>query len=82
MGGLEVKNCGYTYSSFKGNYCTESKITEYGIILLHKHKVEQAEVISRLLFTFLLTNYRTFGQMENLHFSNTNFHASFTVTTS
>ena len=54
MGGLEVKNCGYTYSSFKGSYCMESKITEYGIILLHKHKVEQAEVISRLLFTFFM----------------------------
>ena len=80
MRGLEVKNCGYTYSSFKGNFFMESKITEYRMILLHKYKVEQAEVISRLLFTFLHTNYRTFGQMENLHFSSTNFHASFTVT--
>ena len=30
----------------------ECKIIEYGIILLHKYKVEQTEVISRLLFTF------------------------------
>ena len=31
----------------------ESKIIEYGIILLHKYKVEQTEVISRFLFTFV-----------------------------
>ena len=36
----------------------ESKIIEYGIIVLHKYKVEQTEVISRLLFTFLRTNYK------------------------
>ena len=36
----------------------EGKIIEYGIILLHKYKVEQTEVMSRLLFTFLLTNYK------------------------
>ena len=34
----------------------ESKIIEYGIILLHKYKVEQTEVISGLLFTFFLKN--------------------------
>ena len=30
----------------------ESKVIEYGIILLHGYKVEQTEVISRLLFFF------------------------------
>ena len=30
----------------------ENKITEYGIFLSHKYKVEQTEVISRLFFTF------------------------------
>ena len=35
----------------------ESKINEYGTILIHKFKVEQTEVISRLLFTFIITNY-------------------------
>ena len=35
-----------------GNYCMESKIIEYGIILLHEYEVEQTEVISRLIFTF------------------------------
>ena len=57
MWGFEVKNFSYTYSLFKGNYCMESKITEYRIILLHKYKVEQTAVISRLLFTLFLTNY-------------------------
>lgn len=69
MGGLEVKNCGYTYSSFKGNYCTESKITKYGIILLHKHKEEETEVISRFLFTFLLTNYKNVWPYRTFTFS-------------
>ena len=36
----------------------ERKIIEYEIILLHEYKVEQTEVISRLLFTFFLTNYK------------------------
>ena len=36
-----------------------SKIIEYGIILLPICKVGQTEVISRLLFTFLLTNYKS-----------------------
>ena len=36
----------------------ESKIIEFGILLLHKYKVEQTELIFRLLFTFLLTNYK------------------------
>ena len=34
----------------------DSKIIEFGIILLHKYKVEQTELIFRLLFTFLPTN--------------------------
>ena len=36
----------------------ESKVTEYEMILLHKYKVDKAEVISRLLITLLLTNYK------------------------
>ena len=36
----------------------EIKIIEYGMILLDKYKVQQTEVISRLLFTFLLTSYK------------------------
>ena len=51
----------------------ESKIIEYRIILLYKYKVEQTEVISRLLFTFFthklqerLVRYRR----EHLHFPN------------
>ena len=57
-GGVEAKNFSYTYNLFKWNYCMESKIIEHGIILLHKYKVEQTELISRLLFNFLLTNYK------------------------
>ena len=49
MVGIEVKNFSYTYSLFKRNHSMETKIIEYGIILLHKYKVEQAEVISILL---------------------------------
>ena len=40
-------------------------MTEYRIILLHKYKVEQAEVISRLLLTFLLTNYKNIWSDRN-----------------
>ena len=39
---------------------------EYWIILLYKYKVKQTEVISRLLITFLHTNYKNV-----LHFPNT-----------
>ena len=42
-----------------GNHSMGNKIIEYGIILLHICKVGQTEVISRLLFTFLLTNYKS-----------------------
>ena len=50
----------------------ESKIMEYGIILLHKYKVEQTEVISRFLFTFLLTNYKNDSSDTTFfHFPNT-----------
>ena len=38
-------------------------MTEYRIILLHKYKVEQAEVISRLLLTFYSQITRIFGQI-------------------
>ena len=49
-----------------------SKIIEYGIILLHKYRVEQTEVISRLYYSlFCLQITRTFGQIEHLHFPNT-----------
>ena len=51
-GDFKGENFSDTYSLFKGNHSMESKIIEYGIILLHKYKVEQIEVISRLLFTF------------------------------
>ena len=47
----------------------ESKIIEYGITLLHKSKVEKTEVMSRLTFTFLLTNYNNLW--SDLHFPNT-----------
>ena len=40
------------------NPSMKSKIIEFGIIFLHKYKVEQTELIFRLLFTFLLTNYK------------------------
>ena len=45
----------------------ESKIINTGIILLYKYKEEKTEVISRLLFTFLLANYK----IKYLHFPNT-----------
>ena len=48
----------YTYNLFKGNHFKERKTIEYRIILLHKHKVEQTEVIPRQLFSFLLINYK------------------------
>ena len=47
----------------------ESKITEYVIILLHKYKVEQTEVISGLLFTFLLINYKNVRSDRTFTFS-------------
>ena len=50
-GFFESKNFSYTRSLFKGNHSIESKIIEHGKILLHKFKVEQTGVISRLLFT-------------------------------
>ena len=56
--GIEVKKLSYTYILFKANNFMESKIIQYGIILLHKFKVEQTELISRFLFTFLLTNFK------------------------
>ena len=49
----------------------ESKIIEYGIMLLHKPKVEQTEVISRLIFTFCSHITITFGKIEYLHSPNT-----------
>ena len=52
-GGFEAKNFSYTCSLFKGKHCMKSKIIEYGILLLHKYKIEQTEVISGLLFIFV-----------------------------
>ena len=62
----------------------ESKIIEYRIILLHKYKVEQTEVISTLLFTFLLTNYKNVWSDtgENIYIFLIHFDTSFTVTIS
>ena len=57
-GRFEVKKISYTYILLKGNHFMESKIIEYGIILLHKYKVEQTELIYRFLFSFLLTNFK------------------------
>ena len=50
-GVIEVKKFSYTYILFKANNFMESKIMQYGIILLHKYKVEQTELIPRFLFT-------------------------------
>ena len=47
----------------------ESKIIEYGVILLHEDKVEQTDVISRLLFIFLLTNYKNIWSDRTFLFS-------------
>ena len=47
----------------------ESKIIEYGIILLHKFKAEQTELISRVLFTFLLTNFKNVWSDRTFTFS-------------
>ena len=69
-GEVEVKNFSYTYSLFKGNDSIEIKIIEYGIILLHKYKVEQTEVIARLLlFAFLLTNCKNVWSDRTFTFS-------------
>ena len=67
---------------FKGNHSMESKMTEYSIILLHKYKVEQAELISRLLLTFLLTNYKNIWSDrngQNIYIFLLHFHTSLTV---
>ena len=51
---FKKKSFNYTYSLFKQRkYCMESKIIEYGIILLHKHKSEETEVKYRLFFTLV-----------------------------
>ena len=47
----------------------ESKIIEYEIFLLHKYKVEQTEVISRLLVTFFLKNYKNVWSDRTFIFS-------------
>ena len=56
---VEVKIFSYIYSLLLGKYLMESKIIEYldnsfiNSTFLYKYKVKQAEVISRLLFTFI-----------------------------
>ena len=67
--GFEVKAFSYTYRLYKGNHSMESKIIEYGIILSHKYKVQQTEVISRLLFIFLVTNYKKIWSDRTFTFS-------------
>ena len=62
-GGFEVKN--FSYSLFKGNYCMESKVTEYGIIFLHTYKVEHSPDYHSLFYSKIK---RTFCQIEHLHF--------------
>ena len=57
----------------------ESKIIEYGIMLLHKSKVEQTEVISRLIFTFCSQITTTFGQ---IYIFLKHFHSSLSVAVS
>ena len=47
----------------------ESKIIEYGIILLYKSKAERTELISRVLFTFLLTNFKNVWSDRTFTFS-------------
>ena len=47
----------------------ESKKIEYEIILVQKYKVQQTEVISRSLFTFLLTNYKNIWSDRTFTFS-------------
>ena len=48
----------------------ESKIIEYGIVLLYKYNVEQTEFLDRYsLFSSQIR--RTFDQIEHLHFPNT-----------
>ena len=76
-GRFEVKN--FSYSFFKGNHSMESKIIEYGIIFLHKYKVEQTKLISRLLFNFLVKNYKKVWWDSNIKFFLTHFHTSVTV---
>ena len=69
---MEVKNFSCNYNLFKGNHCMESKAVEYGIILLHKYKqgrLEQTEIISKLLFPFLLTNYNNIWSDRTFTFS-------------
>ena len=56
--GFEMKNFSYTYTLFKGNHCIQSKIIEYGIILLRKYKVKQTEEIVIIhFFTHKLQEY-------------------------
>ena len=58
LGGFEMKNFSYTYTLFKGNHCIQSKIIEYGIILLRKYKVEQTEeIVISHFFTHKLQEY-------------------------
>ena len=47
----------------------ESKITEYGIILLNKYNVEQTEAISGFLLTYLLANYKNIWSDRTFTFS-------------
>ena len=55
----------------------ESKIIIYGIILLHKYKVEQTVVISRLLFAFV--TYKLQENLVRIFIFLIHFHTSLTV---
>ena len=56
-----MKNFSYTYTLFKGNHCIQSKIIEYGIILLRKYKVKHRR--NRYYSLFYSQIKRIFGQM-------------------
>ena len=50
----------------------ESKITEFGIILLYKYKVEQTELVFLDYYSLFYSQItRMFGQIEHLHYHNT-----------
>ena len=68
--GFGLKNFSCTYSLFKVHHSIKSKIMEYGMILLHKYKVEQTKVISRLLSSlFFIINYKNVWSVRTYTFS-------------
>ena len=57
----------------------ESKIIEYGIILLYKYEVEKIEVISRLFIYFFTHKLQEHFVKENINIFLKHFYTSFTV---